>query len=221
MTNCDDQSAAVLRLGAVVSVIQSALFLVIGLAALTLGVDRFVAGGFASLADTNLFAFRVLCGAFVSIAVLGLAITPAERVSIEQSNSGWAGFGSTLAYLGHAGTVAYFSWWLLRTFVDNSRPLGGDELAPIEWGVMFELVLVGAWVWIIAAVARADGGWPVGFVVLSVLKASSFWFTFVAFLINKPWMLVVGLGATTFVAGPLWHLWIARLFLRRAINGAP
>jgi hypothetical protein len=141
---------------------------------------------------------------------------------IEGSQPGWAAFGSALAYLGHAGTIAYFSWWLLRTLGSETRSIDVDQLAPIEWGVMFELVLVGAWVWIIAGAARAEGRWPVGFVVLSVLKASSFWFTFLAFLTNEPWMLVVGLGAVTFAAGPLWHVWIARLFLRRAIDdGAP
>jgi hypothetical protein len=42
------------------------------------------------------------------------------------------------------------------------------------------------------------------------------WFTFLAFQTNQTWMLIVGLGSVTFVAGPLWHLWIARPFWRRA-----
>jgi hypothetical protein len=63
-------------LGAVVSVLQSGLFPVIGLAALALGIDRFVDEGVSSAAGANLFAFRILCGAFVLIAVLGLAIPP-------------------------------------------------------------------------------------------------------------------------------------------------
>jgi 2',3'-cyclic-nucleotide 2'-phosphodiesterase (5'-nucleotidase family) len=34
-------------------------------------------------------------------------------------------------------------------------------------------------------------------------------------LTNERWMLIVGLGAITFVAGPLWHLWIARILVHR------
>jgi hypothetical protein len=30
----------------------------------------------------------------------------------------------------------------------------------------------------------------------------------------EKWMLVVGLGAVTFVAGPFWHLWTARILVR-------
>jgi hypothetical protein len=31
----------------------------------------------------------------------------------------------------------------------------------------------------------------------------------------EKWMLLLGLGAVTFVTGPFWHLWIARIMLRR------
>lgn len=213
---------SVLQLGAAASIVQSGLFFVIGFAALALGVGRFVEGGFSSLPDASLTAFRILCGAFVLIAILGVAITPAERLSIEGTSPALAAFGSAIAYLGHAGTIAYFSWWLLRTIDSTAPAVNVDDLAPIQWGVMFELVFVGGWVWIIAGVARADPLWPKGFLVLSVVKATSFWFTFLAFLINEGWMLVLGLGAVTFVAGPLWHLWIARLFARWANGeGAP
>lgn len=74
-----DPTASVLKLGAVVSVIQSGLFVVIGIAALALGVDRLVDNGFASLRFADPTAFRVLCVAFLLIAVLGLAITAAEH----------------------------------------------------------------------------------------------------------------------------------------------
>ena len=91
------------------------MFVVIGVAAVVLRVDRLVDYGFASLPSADPAAFRVLCAAFVLIAVLGLAITAAERALIEESNAALAGFGATLAYLGHCGTIAFFSWWLLRS----------------------------------------------------------------------------------------------------------
>jgi hypothetical protein len=203
--------SSVLRLGAAASVIQSVLFVVIGVVALVLGVDQLVDDGFAGFTATDATAFRVLCVAFILIAALGLAITPAERALIEPANAGWAGFGAALAYLGHAGTIAFFSWWLLTTAGDVRAAGDLDVIAPIDWGVMFELVFVGAWVWIIAGVMRGDRSSPRGFLWLSVVKASAFWFTFVAFLALEPWMLVLGLGAVTFFAGPLWHLWIARI----------
>jgi hypothetical protein len=209
-----DLTASVLKLGAVVSPIQSGLFVVIGIAALALGVDRLVDNGFASLRFADPTAFRVLCVAFVLIAVLGLAITAAERALIEPSNAGLARFGAVLAYLGHAGTIAFFSWWLIQSFADVRSGTDLDVVAPIEWGVMFELVFVGAWVWIIAAVMRGQPSWPAGFVVLSVVKATSFWFAFIAFLTDEKWMIVLGLGAVTFFTGPWWHLWIPRLFKR-------
>lgn len=210
-----DPSASVLRLGAAASVIQSALFVVIGLAALALGVDGLIGDGFASLSGAFPTAFRVLCVAFILIAGLGVAITPAERALIEPANAGLARFGSSLAYLGHAGTIAFFSWWLLKSLSDTDLGVGLDTIAPIGWGVMFELVFVGTWVWIIAGVARGEPSWPPGFLALSVVKATSFWFTFVAFLTMEKWMIVVGLGAVTFFAGPAWHLWISRIIMGR------
>jgi hypothetical protein len=212
--------ASVLRLGAAASVIQSALFVVIGVTALVLGVNRLVDDGFASFLVTDATAFRVLCVAFILIAVLGLAITPAERALIEPASAGWAGFGAALAYLGHAGTIAFFSWWLLTTAGDLRGSADLDVVAPIDWGLMFELVFVGAWVWIIAGVMRADPTSPRGFLWLSVVKAIAFWFAFVAFLTLVPWMLVLGLGAVTFLAGPLWHLWIARIMTQRCAEAA-
>ncbi|MGE5135751.1 MAG: hypothetical protein ACM32E_22930 [Gemmatimonadota bacterium] len=65
-----EPAGSVLRLGAAVSVVQSALFVVIGAAGLMLGADRLVNDGFASLAAANLTVFRLLCSAFVLIAVL-------------------------------------------------------------------------------------------------------------------------------------------------------
>lgn len=209
------RAPSVLRLGAVVSLVQSALFVVIGVAALVLGVDGLVDDGFASLAVADPAAFRVLCVAFILIAVLGLAITGAERALIEPANAGLARYGAVLAYLGHAGTIAFFSWWLIRSFDDaTGGGLDLDVIAPIEWGVMFELVLVGAWVWIIAAVMRGRAQWPSSFVAFSVVKATSFWFAYIAFLTDEKWMIVLGLGAVTFVTGPIWHAWIPRLFMR-------
>jgi hypothetical protein len=206
-------------MGATASVAQSLLFVIIGVAALVLGVDRLVDNGFASLSTAKPVAFKALCAAFVLIAALGVAITPAERASIESASPGWATFGSNLAYLGHAGTIAYFSWWLLRAVAGDAGEPVDDTVAPLEWGLMFELVLVGAWVWIIAGVIRDDPRWPRGFFALSVFKAVSFWFAFAAVLANQTWALVVGLGTVTFVTGPIWHLWVARLLVDRAGDG--
>jgi hypothetical protein len=51
---------------------------------------------------------------------------------------------------------------------------------------------------------------------VSIPKATSFWLTFVAFLVNEKLLFVVGLGSTAPVFGPWWHAWIARIFLRDA-----
>lgn len=212
---CSDPVASTLKLGALASVIQSGLFVVIGGAALVLGANRLVDHGFASLPSADPTAFRVLCIAFVLIATLGLAITPAERALIERANHGLARFGATLAYLGHAGTIAFFSWWLLWSFDHSGTNTRLDTTAPIDWGVMFELVFVGAWVWIIACVMRGKRSLPPGFLVLSVVKATSFWFAFAAFLADVKWMIVLALGAVTFFTGPTWHLWIARVMIQR------
>jgi hypothetical protein len=204
----------VLRLGAAVSVAQSALFVVIGASLLVLGVERFVHNGFGSLASAQPAAFRVLCTAFVLIAVLGLAITPAEQALIEAVNPGLARFGAVLAYLGHAGTIGFFSWWLL-TSLRGDGFAGLDRIARIDWGVMFELVFVGAWVWIILAIGRGLPQLSPAFLALSAAKALSFWFAFAAVVSNDRWLIVLGAGAVTFITGPVWHLWIPRLFLRR------
>lgn len=214
-TSGPDPITTVLRLGSIVSGVQSALFVTIGVAALVLGVDRLVDDGFAALAGTDPTAFRVFCAAFVLIAVLGLAITGAERALIEPANAGLARYGAVLAYLGHAGTIAFFSWWLFHVPGDRGE-IDLDVLAPIGWGVMFELVFVGAWVWIIAAVMYRRPSFPPAFVAFSVVKAASFWFAFVAILTDENWLIAIGVGAVTFVTGPIWHGWIPRLFQRYA-----
>jgi hypothetical protein len=112
-------AVSVLRLGAVVSVIQSALFVVTGVAGLVPGDGRHAGNGFASLPSADPAAFRVLCVAFVLIAVLGLAITAAERALIEPANAGLARFGAVLAYLGHAGTIAFL--WIPHLFLRSLR----------------------------------------------------------------------------------------------------
>ncbi len=220
-TGGSDPGSSVLRLGAAVSVVQSGLFVLIGAMALVLGVDRLRMYGFAALAAATPVAFRVLCAAFVLIALLGLAITPAEQALIESADAALARFGATLAYLGHAGTIAVFSWWLLNTRGTEAPPQTLDTIAPITWAVMFELVFVGAWVWIIAAgIARGrESYWPPRFLGFSIAKAVSFWFGFAAFVVNDKWMIIFGVGAVTLVTGPLWHLWVARV-MRRRLAGA-
>lgn len=204
-------------LGTVVSVVQSALFITIALSAMAMGIDRFAHAGFAALSSSSPRLFLVLCGAFIMIAVLGLAITPAEKQLLERHAPGLADFGSSIAVLGHSGTIAFFAWWALsRLGVCAVDPELANRVAPIQFGVMFELVFVGAWVWIIAWTIARHRILPRGFMWLSIVKATSFWFTFVAFMVNTPWMLVAGLGATALVAGPAWHLWIANLFARVA-----
>ncbi len=200
-------------LGAVASVVQSGLFVVIAACALAIGIDRFARGGLAAMSSAAPGLFLVLCGAFIAIAVLGLAITPAEKQLIERDIPGLADFGSTMAIFGHSGTIAYFAWWMLYGFgVCVADPDVANRVAPIHLGVMFELVFVGAWVWVIAWAIARHRVLPRGFLWLSVVKALCFWFTFAAFLVNVPWMLIVGLGATALAVGPAWHLWIARLF---------
>jgi hypothetical protein len=203
-------------LGSVASVIQSGLFVVIALSSLALGIERFVGDGLAGLATDTPALFLVLCSAFVLIAILGLAITPAEKLLLANHAPGLADFGAAMATLGHVGTIVFFSWWGFYALSDSNAipPQMANQMAPIRWGVMFELVFVGGWVWIIAWVVARHGILPRGFLYLSVVKAICFWFTFAAFLANVAWMLVVGLGATALVVGPAWHLWIARLFPR-------
>ncbi|HEU5158257.1 MAG TPA: hypothetical protein VFU43_14775 [Streptosporangiaceae bacterium] len=192
------------------------MFLVIGVAALAVGVDRLADDDFAALVAESPAAFRVMCGALVLIAVLGMAITPAERALIEPSNAGFARFGAALAYLGHGGTIAFFSWAMFSSPRDANPGAILNTLAPLEWGMMFELVFVGAWVWIMAGVMRGEPTWPTGFVLLSIAKATSFWMAFLAFLTGATWFLLLGAGTVTFVTGPAWHLWIAQIFKRRA-----
>ncbi len=214
-----DDTGDLLRFGAVVSLIQSGLFVVIGASAVVLGVDRLVEDGFAGLPGSNLTAFRVLCGAFVAIAVLGVAITPAERRAVTDRHSGWATFGANLAYLGHAGTIAYFTWWLVAT--RHGTPSDAGKIVPLEWGAGFELVLVGAWVWIIAGLIRHDQRWPRRFWWLSIAKAISFWAAYVTLFADTTWVIAIAVGAVTFVAGPAWHAWIAVILRRLAPKDQP
>jgi hypothetical protein len=202
------------RLGAAASIIQVVLFWVIAVAALAVGVDRFLGGGLGVAARERPVPFVILCVAFVAIAILGLAITPAEKALLDKQAPGPAQFGAALASLGHMGTIAFFSWWGYYALRPDGplSPALANELAPVAWGLAFELGLVGAWVWIIAWVGARHRLVPRGFVRLSIAKALCFWFTLVAVTLQSQPMVVVGLGLTAVVVGPAWHLWVARLF---------
>lgn len=208
--------AAVLRLGATVSVAQCALFVTIGVAALVLGVDQLVEQGLGSFVTSDPGAFRLLCASFLAIAVLGLAITPAERQLVAASMPAAGPFGAQLAALGHAGTIAYFGWWLVVSHTGTADPQALAALAPIQFGTVWELGFVGAWVWIIAAAARRGRPWPPGFWVASVVKGCCFWAAYAALWTGHRTALAVALAGVTFVAGPLWHLWVARVFVDEA-----
>lgn len=216
------RNASVFRLAAGVSRIQSALFVLIALTALALGIDRFVEDGFGALFFESPHLFRTLCLAFAAIAVLGLAITPAEERVVAAHSEGLAALGGSLARLGHMGTIAFFSWWLFAGGWDEPGPTGlslANRVMPIQWGVMFELLFVGAWVWIMAWVVFRHGALSRGFGALSIAKATSFWFALLAFVLNERVLIVVGLGAVALVFGPWWHVWIARSFLRDVRDG--
>ena len=135
---------SVLTLGANVSIVQSVLFFVIAATGLALGVDNFVQNRISYLAVEHPILFSVFCSTFVLIAILGVAITPAEKVLMQDCDRGLAIFGSNLALLGHKGTIFFFSWWIF--YVLPTQSLQGDFhlanlLMPIRWGVMFELFL--------------------------------------------------------------------------------
>lgn len=215
----DDRSV----LGGAASLVQAGLFWVIAVAALALGVGRFLDGGLAAVAEDRPVPFVALCAAFVLIAVLGLAITPAEKALLSGHAPGPADFGAALAVLGHMGTVVFFTWWAFYALRPGDRPAPdvANAVAPAAFGMMFELGLVGAWVWIIAWAGARHRLFPQGFVRLSVVKATCFWFTLVALILESRGMVVVGLGATALAAGPAWHLWVARLFPRGPAESAP
>ena len=133
-----------LKLGAIVSIVQSILFYVIAATGLALGVDSFVQNRISYIAVEDPILFSVFCSAFVLIAILGVAITPAEKVLIQDCDRGLAIFGSNISLLGHMGTIFFFSWWIF--YVLPTQSLQGDFhlanlLMPIRWGVMFELFL--------------------------------------------------------------------------------
>lgn len=215
-TKSSVENEGVFKLGALSSVVQSALFIVIAISAFGLGIDRYIAGGFGSLYQGNPVLFLLLCGAFVLIAILGVAITPAEKELIKRFNNGLAILGSNLAYLGHIGTIAFFSWWIF--FVSLNHNQINYNLAnlfmPIQWGIMFELFFVGLWVWIIAYVIFKYGALSKGLGIISIVKAICFWFTFVAFFLNIKSLLLLSLGLTALIFGPLWHIWIAVILFR-------
>lgn len=213
----------ILRIGALVSIIQSILFVVIALSALGLGVDNFIAGGFGNLYQENPGLFLLLCGAFVLIAILGMAITPAEKKLVERYNKGLANVGSNLAYLGHMGTIAFFSWWMFFVNLNHGNLANLDLanlLVPLSWGIMFEMFFVGLWVWIITYIIFKYRTLSNNFGILSITKAICFWFTFLAFILNIKLLLLLGIGLTALVFGPLWHIWIAIIFLRYVRNNS-
>ena len=213
------RASSLFRTGARVSVVQSALFLVIASSALLLGIDQFIRNSFESLYGASPGLFLVFCGAFVVIAVLGLAITPAEKILIARADAGAAAWGSSLAYLGHTATIVFFTWWIFFAATGaggTGHAIPASALMPLRWGLAFELIFVGTWVWIIALVLFRHRMLPRGFLVVSICKAISFWGAFAAFAASNKLLVLISVGAAAAVFGPLWHLWIAAIFKREA-----
>ena len=209
---------SVLKLGAIVSIVQSILFYVIAATGLALGVDSFVQNRISYIAVEDPILFSVFCSAFVLIAILGVAITPAEKLLVQDCNSGLAIFGSNIALFGHKGTIFFFSWWIFYVLPTQSLQRDfhlADFLMPIRWGVMFELFFVGLWVLIIAYISFKHQMFSFRFRLLSIGKAISFWFTLGAFIFNSEAAIIFGLGFTAALFGPVWHAWIAVIFRNR------
>ena len=102
---------SVLKLGTIVSIVQSILFFVIAATGPALGVGNFVQNRISYPAVENPILFSVFCSTFILIAILGVAITPAEKVLIQDCDSELAIFGSNLALLGpvwHAWIAVIF-----------------------------------------------------------------------------------------------------------------
>lgn len=207
----------IFKFGAWASIVQSVLFVVIALSALGLGIDRYIAGGFGNLYQGSPWLFLLLCGAFVLIAILGIAITPGEKKLFEQHDNALVTFGSNLAYLGHMGTIAFFSWWIFFVNLNQCNlisPNLANLLMPLQLGVMFEMIFVGLWVWIMAYVIFKNRILSNSFGFFSIIKAICFWLTFIAFLLNIKLLLLFSLGLTALIFGPLWHIWIAKILLQ-------
>ena len=212
------QIISILKLGANVSVVQSILFFVIATTGLALGVDNFVQNRMSYLPVEDPILFSVFCSAFVLIAILGVAITPAEKMLMPDCDRGLAIFGSNLALLGHKGTIFFFSWWIfyvlsIQSLQDDFHL--ADLLMQIRWGIMFELFFVGLWVWIIAYLSFKHQLFSFRFRLLSVGKAISFLFTLGAFIFNSEAAILLCLGSTAALFGPVWHAWIAVIFRNR------
>jgi hypothetical protein len=116
------------------------------------------------------------------------------------------------------GTIAFFSWWVI--FANQSHEETATAMAniilPIKWGVMFELLFVGAWVWIHAYVIFRRGILSNSFGIVSIAKATSFWFAFLAFILNDKLMLLAGVTCVAVIFGPWWHMWISLKYFLRA-----
>ena len=206
------QTISVLKLGATVSIVQSILFYAIAATGLALGVDSFVQNRVSYIAVEDPILFSVFCSAFVLVAILGIAITPAEKVLIQDFDRGLAIFGSNIALLGHAGTIFFFSWWIFYILPTQSLRSDfhlADLMMPIRWGIMFELFFVGLGVLIIAYISFKHQIFSFRFRLLSIGKAISFWFTLGAFIFNSKVAILLGLGFTAALFGPVWHAWIA------------
>ena len=64
---------------------------------------------------------------------------------IEPPSAGIAKCGSALTHLGYTGTIAFFSWWRLRTGDDGTGNRPGTLPCRIDGGIVLELVFVGSW----------------------------------------------------------------------------
>lgn len=217
MSKTTGMDGGILKMGGVVSIVQCFLFITIALCAMGLGVDNLIENGFGSLYSRSPLLFLALCGAFMLIAILGVAITPAERELLKDADSGMAAWGSNLAYFGHMGTIAFFSWWMIFSIAHPGQmdPASADAFFPLRWGIMFELLFVGAWVWIIAYVVFRKGILSRSFGLVSIAKATSFWFLFIGVLINEKIMLLCGVTCVAVIFGPWWHAWIAVRYMLR------
>src|SRR5208283_1674178 len=147
MSSVTDQNPSILKLGGVVSLLQSVLFWVIALSALGLGIDNLIKKGFGNLYQESPGFFLLFCGALILIAFLGVAITPAEKELLKKADNGLATWGSNLAYFGHMATIAFFSWWIIYVTTNQDQVNSGlaNILLPLKWGIMFELFFVGLW----------------------------------------------------------------------------
>jgi len=216
------------RLGGVFNLVQSAAYLVAGVAALFIPLEHIGndTGKFVAFYSSTPAPFTTLALALVVLGILGFTgVVPATAALLDEPQNSWVTFGKNIALLSLGVIVVYYTWfmWMAPTFVATYQAASpeiksaiavNDPHVPANWVTWFMFGGMGLWVAVVGVMGHLQRSLPRGYGWACAIKTAGFWIALAGVLGNVIPVAQVGVFFGVLIGGPLYHTWLGIYMLQ-------